>query len=303
MAELGFIGLGIMGMPMAGHLRAGGHRIHVYARRRSAGELSALGFLPCSSPRQVAERTETTILMLPNTPDVESVLFAPQGVAEGLSARKVVIDMSSISPIATREFAARLAKQGADYLDAPVSGGEGGAKAATLTIMAGGKSEVFERARPILGLMGKTITLVGEVGAGQTAKVANQIIVGLTIEAVAEALLFAARAGVDPAKVRTALLGGYASSRILEVHGERMIRRNFEPGFRLELHQKDIGLALEGAKALQLSLPHTASCAQMMNAASALGWSGLDSSVICEVLEKLAGHRIDAGTARSAHAA
>jgi 2-hydroxy-3-oxopropionate reductase len=303
MAELGFIGLGIMGLPMAGHLRAGGHRVHVYARRRSASELSALGFLPCSSPRQVAERGETTILMLPNTPDVESVLFASQGVAEGLSAGKTVIDMSSISPIATREFAARLAKHGADYLDAPVSGGEGGAKAATLTIMVGGKSEAFERSRPLFALMGKTITLVGDVGAGQTAKVANQIIVALTIEAVAEALLFAARAGVDPAKVRTALLGGYASSRILEVHGERMIRRNFEPGFRLELHQKDIGLALEGARALQLSLPHTASCAQMMNAASALGWSELDSSVIVEVLEKLAGHRVDGAGARSAHAA
>ena len=303
MAELGFIGLGIMGLPMAGHLRAGGHRVHVYARRRSASELSALGFLPCSSPRQVAERGETTILMLPNTPDVESVLFASQGLAEGLSAGKTVIDMSSISPIATREFAARLAKHGADYLDAPVSGGEGGAKAATLTIMVGGRSEAFERLRPLFALMGKTITLVGDVGAGQTAKVANQIIVALTIEAVAEALLFAARAGVDPAKVRTALLGGYASSRILEVHGERMIRRNFEPGFRLELHQKDIGLALEGARALQLSLPHTASCAQMMNAASALGWGELDSSVIVEVLEKLAGHRVDGAGARSAHAA
>jgi len=303
MAELGFIGLGIMGLPMAGHLRAGGHRVHVYARRRSASELSALGFSPCTSPRQVAERGETTILMLPNTPDVESVLFASQGVAEGLSAGKTVIDMSSISPIATREFAARLAKHGVDYLDAPVSGGEGGAKAATLTIMVGGKSETFERSRPLFGLMGKTITLVGDVGAGQTAKVANQIIVGLTIEAVAEALLFASRAGVDPAKVRTALLGGYASSRILEVHGERMIRRNFEPGFRLELHQKDIGIALEGARALQLSLPHTASCAQMMNAASALGWSELDSSVIAEVLEKLSGHRIDGADARSAHAA
>jgi len=303
MAELGFIGLGIMGMPMAGHLRSGGHRVHVYARRRAASELSALGFLPCSSPRQVAEHAETTVLMLPNTPDVESVLFAPQGVAEGLSTRKTVIDMSSISPIATREFAARLAKLGADYLDAPVSGGEGGAKAATLTIMVGGKSEAFERVRPLLALMGKTITLVGEVGAGQTAKVANQIIVGLTIEAVAEALLFAAKAGVDPAKVRTALLGGYASSRILEVHGERMIRRNFEPGFRLELHQKDIGLALEGARALQLALPHTASCAQMMNAASALGWSKLDSSVLVEVLEKLSGHHVDAASPRSAHAA
>lgn len=303
MAELGFIGLGIMGLPMAGHLRSGGHRIHVYARRRSASELAALGFLPCTSPRQVAERAETTVLMLPNTPDVESVLFASEGVSEGLSARKTVIDMSSICPIATREFAARLAKQGADYLDAPVSGGEGGAKAATLTIMVGGKDEVFERARPLFALMGKTITLVGDVGAGQTAKVANQIIVGLTIEAVAEALLFAAKAGVDPSKVRSALLGGYASSRILEVHGERMIRRNFEPGFRLELHQKDLGVALEGARTLQLALPHTASCAQMMNAASALGWSGLDSSVIVEVLERLSGHRIEPAGARSAHAA
>ncbi len=301
MAELGFIGLGIMGAPMAGHLRAAGHRVHVWARRKSAAELEAAGFLPCSSARSVAERADCIVLMVSNTPDVESVLFATDGVAAGLSAGKLVIDMSSISPLATRQFAERIAARGADYLDAPVSGGEAGAKAATLTIMVGGKPEVFERARPLLALMGKTITLVGDVGAGQTAKVANQIIVGLTIEAVAEALLFASKAGVDPSRVRTALLGGYAASRILEVHGQRMISGDFAPGFRLELHQKDINLALEGARALRLSLPHTASCAQLMNAATALGWSGFDSSILAQVLETLSKHHISGDGTRAAH--
>jgi len=292
MAEIGFIGVGIMGAPMAGHLRRAGHQLHVYARHKSASELTAAGFTGCANPSEVAERSETVVLMLPNTPDVESVLFGARGVAEGLGRGKLVIDMSSISPIATRQFAERLAARGADYLDAPVSGGEAGAKAATLTIMVGGKPEVFERARPLFELMGRTITLVGDVGAGQTAKVANQIVVGLTIEAVGEALLFASRAGVDPAKVRTALLGGFASSRVLEVHGERMLRRNFQPGFKLQLHRKDLEIAIEGAHALQLALPHTASCVQLMNAAIALGHRDLDSSVMVQVLEALADHAI-----------
>ena len=296
MAKIGFIGVGIMGAPMAGHLRKAGHQLYVYARHKSKAELEAAGFTACDSPRAVGERAETVVLMLPNTPQVESVLFAAHGVAEGLKPGKLIIDMSSISPIATRQFAERLAAGGVDYLDAPVSGGEAGAKAGTLTIMVGGKPEVFERAQPLFALMGRTVTLVGDVGAGQTAKVANQIIVGLTIEAVAEALLFASRAGVDPAKVRTALLGGYASSRVLEVHGERMIRRNFQPGFKLELHQKDMGIAVEGAQALQLALPHTASCAQLMNAAMALGYRELDSSVLVQLLEKLADHRISSAS-------
>jgi 2-hydroxy-3-oxopropionate reductase len=292
MKDVGFIGLGIMGAPMAQHLRAAGHRLHVFARHKPAAELSASGLIPCASAREVAERSEVIVTMLPDTPDVESVLFGPRGVAEGLTAGKLVIDMSSISPLATKDFARRIAERGADYVDAPVSGGEVGAKAGTLSIMAGGSPAAFERAQPLFALMGKNITLVGDVGAGQTAKVANQIIVALTIEAIGEALLFASKAGADPAKVRQALLGGFASSRILEVHGERMIKRTFEPGFRLELHQKDLGLALEGAKALQLSLPHTASCAQLMNAAAALGLSQRDHSALVQVLEALGAHRV-----------
>ncbi len=292
MAEIGFIGIGIMGAPMAGHLRRAGHQVHVYARHKSAAELAAAGFIACASPSEVAERTETVVLMLPNTPTSSRCCSVRSGVAEGLGRGKLLIDMSSISPIATRQFAERLAARGTEYLDAPVSGGEAGAKAATLTIMVGGKSEIFERARPLFELMGRTITLVGDVGAGQTAKVANQIIVGLTIEAVGEALLFASRAGVDPAKVRTALLGGFASSRVLEVHGERMLRRNFQPGFKLELHRKDLEIAVEGAHALQLALPHTASCVQLMNAAIALGHRELDSSVLVQVLEALGDHAI-----------
>jgi 2-hydroxy-3-oxopropionate reductase len=277
---------------MAGHLRAAGHTLHVYARRRTTPELLAGGYSPCQSAREVAERAAIVITMLPDTPDVEAVLFGAGGVAEGLTPGKLVIDMSSVSPIATKIFAARIAERGCDYLDAPVSGGEVGAKAASLTIMVGGKVAAFERAQPLLALMGKSITLVGDVGAGQTAKVANQIIVALTIEAVAEALLFASKAGADPARVRQALMGGFASSRILEVHGERMIKRTFDPGFRIELHKKDLGLALESARALQLSLPHTASCAQLMNAASALGAGQRDHSALVQVLEALGGHQI-----------
>jgi 2-hydroxy-3-oxopropionate reductase len=292
MSEIGFIGLGIMGAPMAGHLRAAGHAVHAYARRRAATELTAAGYLPCASPQEVAQRAEYIITMVSDTPDVEAVLFGPAGVASGLTPGKLVIDMSSISPIATRTFAARIAERGCDYLDAPVSGGDVGAKAATLTIMVGGSVAAFERARPLLALMGRTITHIGEVGAGQTAKVANQIIVALTVEAVGEALLFAARAGVDPARVRSALMGGFAASRILERHGERMLTRDFEPGFRLSLHRKDLAVALESARALQLPLPHTASCAQLMQSAAALGLDQLDSVALVQVLEALAAYRI-----------
>lgn len=292
MSDIGFIGLGVMGAPMAAHLQAAGHRVHVYSRSKPAPELMALGLLACVSSRQVAERAETVITMLPDTPDVEAVLFGLDGVAQGLRTGKLVIDMSSISPIATRDFARRIAARGAEYVDAPVSGGEVGAKEASLTIMVGGTPEAFARAKPLFALMGKNITLVGDVGAGQIAKVANQIIVALTIEAIGEALLFASKAGADPATVRQALMGGFAASRVLEVHGERMIKRNFDPGFRIELHKKDLGLALEAATALALSLPHTASCAQMMNAASSLGLGQRDHSALVQVLEVLAVHRV-----------
>jgi 2-hydroxy-3-oxopropionate reductase len=246
----------------------------------------------CANPREVAARAEVVILMVPDTPDVERVLFGPDGVAEALAAGKTVVDMSSISPIATKEFARRVAERGADYLDAPVSGGEVGAKAASLTIMVGGTQAAFDRVKPLFDLMGKNVTLVGESGAGQTTKVANQIIVALNIQAVAEALVFASKAGADPAKVRQALMGGFASSRILEVHGERMIKRTFNPGFRIELHQKDLNLALQGARSLGVALPNTANAAQLMNGLAANGGGALDHSALIKAIELLSGHEI-----------
>jgi len=229
---------------------------------------------------------------VPDTPDVEQVLFGDGGIASALTAGKTVVDMSSISPTATKKFAARVRELGADYMDAPVSGGEVGAKNATLTIMCGGSQATFDRLKPLFDLMGKNVTLIGENGAGQTCKVANQIIVAATIEAVGEALLFAAKAGADPSRVRQALMGGFASSRILEVHGERMIQRNFQPGFRVELHQKDLELALSGAKELGLSLPATSTCQQLFNAVVAAGGAALDHSSMVQALETLAAHRI-----------
>ncbi|MBV9863514.1 MAG: 2-hydroxy-3-oxopropionate reductase [Alphaproteobacteria bacterium] len=290
--KVGFIGLGIMGAPMALNVIKGGHQLFVYGKRRLPAEIRDQGATVCDTIRAVAEQAETIILMVPDTPDVKSVLFDPDGVADGLSAGKTVVDMSSISPIETKEFAAEIAKKGCDYVDAPVSGGEVGAKAASLTIMVGGSEDAFARVKPLFELMGKNITLVGAVGAGQTTKVANQIIVALTIEAVGEALLFASKAGADPAKVRQALMGGFASSRILEIHGERMIKRTFDPGFRIELHQKDLSLALSGARALSLSLPNTATTQELFNAAAALGGKGWDHSGLVRVLEHLAGHKV-----------
>ena len=287
--KIGFIGLGVMGRPMAGHLIAAGHEVFLHRVKPASQELVDKGGQALASPREVAEAAEVVILMVPDTPDVEAVLFGADGVAAGLGAGKLVIDMSSISPVATKAFAARIEALGSDYLDAPVSGGEVGARNAALTIMVGGKPEVFESARPLFETMGKNITLVGGVGDGQTAKVANQIIVGLTIEAVAEALSFAKKAGADPAKVREALMGGFAASRILEVHGERMIKRTFDPGFRIRLHRKDLALAVEAAKALDMSLPNTAATQQLMNAAIALGDGDRDHSGLIRTLEVLAG--------------
>jgi len=289
--EIGFIGIGIMGHPMAGHLAAGGHHLNVFGGRSVPADIRDKATV-CATIKEVAEKSEIVILMVPDTPDVAAVLFGPKGVAEGLKPGKLVIDMSSISPIETKIFAEKINKLGCDYLDAPVSGGEVGAKAASLTIMIGGSEAAFAKAKPLFELMGKNITLVGGNGDGQTTKVANQIIVALTIEAVGEALLFASKAGADPAKVRSALMGGFASSRILEVHGERMIKRNFNPGFRIELHQKDLNLALAGARALHLSLPNTATCQELFNAAYANGGKAWDHSGMVRVLEMLAGHEI-----------
>ncbi len=293
MNKIAFIGLGIMGRPMAGHLQAGGHQLYLVKHRSPLpAELLEGGAVVCASCAEAARQAEVVITMLPDTPDVEQVLFGAGGVAEGLTPGKLVIDMSSISPIETKGFAARVRKQGGDYLDAPVSGGEVGAKGATLTIMVGGTEAAFALARPLLELMGKNITLVGDSGAGQTCKVANQIVVALTIEAVGEALLFASKAGVDPGRVRQALMGGFAGSKILEVHGERMIKRTFDPGFRIALHQKDLGLALSGARALGLSLPNTATTQELFNACSAHDWGDLDHSALVKALEALGNHEV-----------
>lgn len=286
--NIGFIGLGIMGRPMAGHLLAAGHSVAT-ASHRSAPPAALVdqGLQVCDSARAVAERSEVVIVMVPDTPDVEQVLFSQDGVASGLKEGSLVVDMSSIDPIATRSFAARVNAKGCDYVDAPVSGGEVGAKNASLTIMCGATKASFERVLPLLELMGKNITHVGNVGDGQVAKVANQIIVALNIEAVAEALVFAKKAGADPAKVRAALLGGFASSRVLEVHADRMINRTFEPGFRINLHQKDLNLALNSARVLGMSLPNTASTQQLFSACAARGGGTLDHSALVNAIETL----------------
>ena len=290
--NIGYIGLGIMGAPMAGHLLAAGHKLFVHTRGTLRSDLAAAGAVACAHATEVAQRADIIVLMLPDTPDVQAVLFGAGGVAAGLSAGKLVIDMSSISPFETKTFAQQVNALGCDYLDAPVSGGEVGAKAASLTIMVGGPEAAFERAKPLFALMGKNITHVGGNGDGQTTKVANQIIVALNIAAVSEALVFASKAGADPAKVRQALMGGFAASRILEVHGERMIKRTFSPGFRIALHQKDLNLALQGAKAIGVCLPQTAGAAQLMQACAANGMDQLDHSALVQALELMANHAV-----------
>ncbi|NQW69943.1 MAG: 2-hydroxy-3-oxopropionate reductase [Betaproteobacteria bacterium] len=290
--KLGFIGLGIMGAPMANHLVNAGYELFINTRSKVPEILAKTKAVQCPSPQAVAEQADIIFIMVPDTPDVERVLFGDKGVASGLSKGKVIVDMSSISPISTKEFAKKINALSCDYLDAPVSGGEVGAKNATLSIMVGGDEKVFETIKPILDLMGKNINLVGKNGDGQTAKVANQIIVALNIEAVAEALLFASKAGADPAKVRQALMGGFASSKILEVHGERMVKRTFDPGFRIELHQKDLNLALNSARVLGVSLPNTATAQELFNSCAAHGGKAWDHSAMVKALEKLANFEI-----------
>jgi 2-hydroxy-3-oxopropionate reductase len=293
MANLGFIGLGIMGTPMAGHLVKAGHRVYVYdLNPEPIRELSAKGAVACRSSKEVAEKSDVIILMVPDTPDAEQVLFGREGAAEGVKKGSVVVDMSSISPIATKEFAKKLHGLGVEMLDAPVSGGQLGAENATLSIMVGGKPEIFEKIKPLFEIMGKNIVHIGNHGDGQTCKVANQIVVALTIEAVSEALVFASKAGSDPRKVRQALLGGFAQSRILDVHGERMITRSFKPGFRIQLHRKDLNLALQAARQLGLSLPSTAMAQELFNAVVAQEGDQLDHSAMVLALEKLANHRV-----------
>ncbi|QKZ06010.1 MULTISPECIES: 2-hydroxy-3-oxopropionate reductase [Pseudomonas] len=293
MAKIGFIGTGIMGHPMAQNLQKAGHQLFLSSHHDAApADLVSAGALALANPRDVAQEAEFIIIMVPDTPQVEDVLFREHGIAEGLGKGKVVIDMSSISPSATKAFAAKVNERGAQYLDAPVSGGEVGAKAATLSIMVGGDQDAFDRALPLFQSMGKNITRVGGNGDGQTAKVANQIIVALNIQAVAEALLFAAKNGADPAKVREALMGGFASSKILEVHGERMIKGTFDPGFRISLHQKDLNLALQGARELGVNLPNTANAQQVFSTCAALGGSGWDHSALIKGLEHMANFSI-----------
>jgi 2-hydroxy-3-oxopropionate reductase len=293
MAELGFIGLGIMGKPMAGHLLKAGHKLYVYdIVAASMSELQKQGAIACASSKEVAEKVDTVFLIVPDTPDVDAALFGKNGIAEGIKPGSIVVDMSSISPIATKEFAKKLKAKGVEMLDAPVSGGQVGAQNASLSIMVGGPTAIFEKIKPYFDLMGKNIVLVGGNGDGQTCKVANQIIVALNIEAVGEALLFASKAGADPAKVRTALMGGFADSRILQLHGERMINRTFDPGFRIRLHQKDLNLALESARKMGLSLPNTATAQELFNSMAAHGGSELDHSALVQALERLANHTV-----------
>jgi 2-hydroxy-3-oxopropionate reductase len=292
MSKVGFIGLGIMGTPMAGQLVRGGHELYVYDVKPAPKDLVEKGATACASGKEVAQKADIIIIMVPDTPHVQAALFGEDGVADGLSSGKIVVDMSSISPIDTKQFAQKINQRGCQYLDAPVSGGEVGAKAASLTIMVGGPDEAFNTVKPLFELMGKNVTLVGGNGDGQTCKVANQIIVALNIEAVGEALLFASKMGADPAKVRQALMGGFASSKILEVHGERMIKRTFDPGFRIELHQKDLNLALSNARQMGLSLPNTATAQELFNACAAHGGKAWDHSAMVRALEMLANHEI-----------
>ncbi|HUL66150.1 MAG TPA: 2-hydroxy-3-oxopropionate reductase [Burkholderiaceae bacterium] len=290
--NIGFVGLGIMGAPMARHLIDAGHALHLYSIPSVPHDLISAGGIACANGKEVANKADIIITMVPDTPHVAAALFDPNGIAAGLARGKIVVDMSSISPIETKTFARRINELGCQYLDAPVSGGEVGAKNATLSIMVGGPEDAFNKVKPLFEKMGKNITLVGGNGDGQTAKVANQIIVALNIEACAEALLFAAKAGADPARVRQALMGGFASSKILEVHAERMIKRTFDPGFRIELHQKDLNLALASARQLGVALPNTATAQELFNACAAHGGRAWDHSALVRALEKLANFEI-----------
>jgi len=293
---IGFIGLGIMGTPMARNLIQAGYPLTVHNRSRGPVEaLVRAGAADGGSPRGVAERSEVVITMLPDSPDVQLVVTGPGGVLEGLRPGAVLVDMSTISPLVTQEIARAVEAAGAEMLDAPVSGGERGAIEGTLSIMIGGRAEVVERVRPVLEALGKQLVHVGGHGAGQVAKACNQVVVALTIQAVAEALALAAKAGVDPAKVRQALLGGFAQSRILDVHGQRMLARNFTPGFKVRLHQKDLAIALAAGKALGVPLPATAVVQEALTALRALDRGELDHAALVTLIEDLAQVRV--GTA------
>ena len=287
-ANVGFIGLGIMGRPMALNIIRAGHPLWVYARRReSLAPLTAAGARECTSPQEVAARADITFVMVSDTGDVEEVLLGKTGFIHGARKGTVVVDMSTISPVATRAMAAKLAAAGVEMLDAPVSGGEAGAVSGSLSIMVGGKPEVFSRVKPLFDCLGKNIVHVGANGAGQVAKACNQIVVALTIEAVSEAFTFARRNGVDAAKVREALMGGFAGSKIMEVHGRRMLENDFQPGFKARLHRKDMRIVMETAREFGLSLPGTALVTEHINTLVADGDGELDSAAVIKVVEKI----------------
>jgi 2-hydroxy-3-oxopropionate reductase len=294
--RIGFIGLGIMGRPMAKHLLKAGYSLTVYdIMPAGVQDVVAAGAKAAGSNKEVAQNSDIVITMVPDSPDVEAAYLGANGVFEGLRAGMTCIDMSSISPVVSRKVAALAAEKGVEVLDAPVSGGEVGAENATLSIMVGGKPEVFERMLPLLQLMGKNITLVGDAGAGQVAKACNQMIVGITLGAVAEALVLAQKAGVDPAKVRQALLGGFAQSRILELHGQRMLDRKFEPGFRIRLQEKDLNVALSAAREYGVSLPLTATVEQEFKALLTTGRGNDDHSGVAKFVESMAGIELKGG--------
>lgn len=287
--RIGFIGLGIMGKPMARNLIKAGYSLTVHNRSRGAAdELVRDGAKDGRTPRAVAEESDIIITMLPDSPDVQQVVTGPDGVLEGLRKGAALVDMSTISPMVTQELAKAVRAKGAEMLDAPVSGGEKGAIDATLSIMVGGPEETFARVKPILEAMGKNIVHIGASGAGQVTKACNQIVVALTIQAVSEALTLAAKAGVDTGKVRQALLGGFAQSRILDVHGQRMLERNFKPGFRVRLHQKDLNIGLSTGKNLGVPLPATAIVQEAFTALQGLGRGEQDHSSLVTLLEDLA---------------
>ncbi|MCK0507103.1 2-hydroxy-3-oxopropionate reductase [Aromatoleum anaerobium] len=288
--EVGFIGLGLMGRPMALNLIRAGHRVHVWSRRRDSMQpLLDAGAGDCASAADAASRAEVIISMVADAPDVEQVALGPQGVADGARPGLVFVDMSTIAPAAAQSIATRLQERGIAMLDAPVSGGEIGAINATLTIMVGGDAAAFERVKPLFEAMGKTVSLIGASGAGQVAKACNQILTGVGVAAVAEALNFAHRSGVDAAKVREALLGGFAYSRILENHGQRMLERNFKPGFKAWMHQKDMRIVMEEAHRLGVALPSAAATAQMFNAMVGSGLGDDDSVAMLKLLERMSG--------------
>jgi len=291
--NVGFVGLGIMGRPMALNLIKAGHALRVHGRRpESMRLLEQAGATACACAVDAARGSQVTFTMVSDTPDVEQVIFGPNGVAEGAAAGSIVVDMSTISPVATRSMAQRLADRGVEMLDAPVSGGEVGAVKGTLSIMVGGKPEVFERIKLLFECMGKNIVLIGANGAGQVAKACNQIVGAVALESVAEGLTLARKNGVDPGKVRDALLGGFAWSRVLEIHGRRIVERDFKPGFKAKLHQKDLRIVTETAAQLGIGLPQSALIAQHLNALVGMGCGEEDSAAVAKVIETLSGLKL-----------